>query len=446
MGQVTPVRERRPGAGLSLVESEDMEWFRDGDALPAAARGTASALARRLGFVEPRVSEVALAVTEAATNLRRHAVDGALLLRVLRAGDRVGLEFVTVDCGPGMDDVSAYLQDGVSSAGTLGIGLGVIARCADTFDLHSLPGRGSVLAARFWNRRAESTAPAGRAAPEPDAPAAGGPFAPASRAAAGTGPDGGPASASEPPEAGTPAPGTAVRDTAASGTAASGAPQRVGAAAALAAPAPAADPGPLPAEACVAGLTRPISGETVSGDAWAARLDSPADGGEPALLVFFCDGLGHGPLAAAASRAAVTAFREGRGRLPAEVLAEVHAGLRGTRGGAVAVARVEPAAGRVLFTGVGNVSGFVVGPDSRSTLMSVPGIAGVQMRSPRTVEQPLPRDSALVLHSDGLTERWQPQDLPGLLGHLPVVAAGQLLREAGVRRDDAGVVVARGPW
>jgi hypothetical protein len=237
-----------------------------------------------------------------------------------------------------------------------------------------------------------------------------------------------------------------VPDTASPGTASPGTGRRTGIASTLAAPAPAPNPGPLPAEACVAGLTRPITGESVSGDAWAARLDTPADGGDPALLVFFCDGLGHGPLAAAASRAAVAAFREGRGRQPGEVLAEVHAGLRGTRGGAVAVARVEPAAGRVLFTGVGNVSGFVVGPDTRSTLMSVPGIAGVQMRSPRTVEQPLPRGSAVVLHSDGLTERWQPQDLPGLLGHLPVVAAGQLLREAGVRRDDAGVVVAKGPW
>jgi hypothetical protein len=50
------------------------------------------------------------------------------------------------------------------------------------------------------------------------------------------------------------------------------------------------------------------------------------------------------------------------------------------------------------------------------------------------------------MHSDGLTERWQASDMPGFLDHTPLVAAAQLLREAGVRRDDAGVVVAKGPW
>ncbi len=50
------------------------------------------------------------------------------------------------------------------------------------------------------------------------------------------------------------------------------------------------------------------------------------------------------------------------------------------------------------------------------------------------------------MHSDGLTERWNADAMPGLLRHTPAVMAGQLLREAGVRRDDAGVVVVKGDW
>ncbi|MCX4238458.1 ATP-binding SpoIIE family protein phosphatase [Streptomyces sp. NPDC020707] len=343
---------------------EDIAWFRDGVSLAVTARGAASTLARRVGLSSHRSAEVALAVTEAATNIQRHADDGALLLRVVRAGDQAGVEFLTVDSGPGMTDVPAALADGTSSAGTLGIGLGAVSRLADQFDLHSVPGRGTVMAARFWPRTAG--APAVVTSPE---------------------------------------------------------------------------------LSTVGGVTRPISGETACGDAWAVRTDDRDGAGDrPAILVMLCDGLGHGPLAARASQAAVRAFHETRDLSPAGALGAVHLALRGTRGGAVAVARIEPAAGRLLYCGIGNVSGFLVGDGARRALLSAPGIVGAHMRRLRTFEEPLPAHGALVMHSDGLTERWDHAALPGLLHHTPLVMAGQLLREAGGRRDDAGVVVIKGAW
>ncbi|MFD6285703.1 ATP-binding SpoIIE family protein phosphatase [Streptomyces sp. NPDC060205] len=346
------------------LNCEDVAWFRDGASLAASARGAAATLARRIGLSSHRSAEVALAVTEAATNVQRHADDGALLLRVVRSGDQAGVEFLTVDSGPGMTDVPAALADGSSSAGTLGIGLGAVSRLADHFDLHSVPGRGTVMAAQFWPRGAD-----GRAV-------------------------------------------VASRDL-----------------------------------STAAGVTRPISGETVCGDAWAVRTDDSATAGDrPAILVMLCDGLGHGPLAARASQAAVKAFQDTRDLSPAGALDAIHLALRGTRGGAVAVARIEPAAGRVLYCGIGNVSGFLVGDAGRRALLSAPGIVGSQMRRLRTFEEALPAHGALVMHSDGLTERWDHGTLPGLLHHTPLVMAGQLLREAGVRRDDASVVVIKGAW
>ncbi len=346
----------------TILDGEDVSWFRDGPSLPAAARGAAAALARRLGLSSHRAAEVALAVTEAATNVQRHAVDGALLLRVVRDAGEAGVEFLTVDSGPGMRDVPASLADGTSSAGTLGIGLGAVSRLADHFDLHSVPGRGTVMTAQFWPRAVD---------------------------------------------------GRVV----------------------------VATPGASPA----AGVTRPISGESVSGDAWAVR--TAADGGHrPVVLVMLCDGLGHGPLAARASQAAVKAFHSTLDLSPAGILNAVHLALRETRGGAVAVARIEPDAGRLLYCGIGNVSGFLVTGDGRRALLSAPGIVGAHMRRLRTFEEQLPDHGALVMHSDGLTERWDPRSLPGLLHHSPLVMAGQLLREAGVRRDDASVVVVKGAW
>ena len=92
---------------------------------------------------------------------------------------------------------------------------------------------------------------------------------------------------------------------------------------------------------------------------------------------------------------------------------------------------------------MGNISAFIVADDKRSTLLSAPGIVGHQLPKLRSYEVPLPAGASLVLHSDGLTERWNPSAMPGLFGWSATVIAAHLLREAGVRRDDAGVVVVK---
>jgi hypothetical protein len=75
--------------------------------------------------------------------------------------------------------------------------------------------------------------------------------------------------------------------------------------------------------------------------------------------------------------------------------------------------------------------------------VSLPGIAGHQRRSVREYEYPLPPDGVLVMHSDGVVDRWNAADYPGLLQRSPQVIAATLLRDAGTRRDDACVLAAR---
>ena len=48
-----------------------------------------------------------------------------------------------------------------------------------------------------------------------------------------------------------------------------------------------------------------------------------------------------------------------------------------------------------------------------------------------------------MLHSDGLSSRWDPQLMPGLAGRDPLLIAAALLAAAGLHRDDAGVLVLR---
>lgn len=105
----------------------DLRWLRVEDpSATAACRGAALALASRLRFPATRADQLALAVTEAASNLHKHARQGSMLLRITREDDEPGIELVTIDAGPGLRDSSVALRDGHSTTGTLGIGLGAI--------------------------------------------------------------------------------------------------------------------------------------------------------------------------------------------------------------------------------------------------------------------------------------------------------------------------------
>jgi len=159
--------------------------------------------------------------------------------------------------------------------------------------------------------------------------------------------------------------------------------------------------------------------------------------------LMMCDGSGHGPLAAYAAQAAVRAFHADRSGGPGEILGRIHTAMRGTRGGAVCVADLDLDQRTVRFAGLGNIAASVVADGRKHGMVSVPGIAGYQARTIKTFDYALPADAAVVLHSDGLTERWSPENRDRLFSGAPLVTATALLRDAGVRQDDASVLVAR---
>ncbi len=117
------------------------------------ARRKAVAFAEELGMEESRQGTVALATTEMATNLVKHAGKGHILVQRLQQNGSSGLRVISVDQGPGIADISKALADGNSTAGTMGNGLGAIRRLSDSFDLYSIPGTGTVISAEFWQKK-----------------------------------------------------------------------------------------------------------------------------------------------------------------------------------------------------------------------------------------------------------------------------------------------------
>ena len=116
----------------------------------AAARRAGQLLARQLGFDEVRAGQLALLISEAATNILKHAGDGRIYLSAT-LGERRGVDVVAVDSGPGIGNMAQALRDGVSSVGTAGTGLGAMRRLADEFDAYAPRDKGAVFFMRLWS-------------------------------------------------------------------------------------------------------------------------------------------------------------------------------------------------------------------------------------------------------------------------------------------------------
>ncbi|MEO8596374.1 MAG: ATP-binding protein [Candidatus Solibacter sp.] len=126
----------------------------------AEARRTARAAARRAGMDEKLEEQVAIVVTEACTNLLKHASGGELLINSAsseRPGALPAFEVLALDQGPGMADLEKCLRDGYSTGGSPGQGLGAIRRLSTLCDIYSIAGRGTALLAR-WPEAASQAA------------------------------------------------------------------------------------------------------------------------------------------------------------------------------------------------------------------------------------------------------------------------------------------------
>jgi anti-sigma regulatory factor (Ser/Thr protein kinase) len=304
--------------------------------------------ARALGFDETAAGRVALVATELATNIARHAGHGEILVGDT-GGSSPGIELVAIDNGPGISDLRRAMEDGYSTAGTLGHGLGSVGRQADEFEIYSQSPGGTVAVARVWK-----------------------------------------------------------------------------------------DAKPPRSAFAVAGVSVAHVGEPVCGDAWYAVWRQTQ--GE--LLV--ADGLGHGVAASEAAMQAVRVFSSSRASSAPVLVEELHQGLRGTRGAAIAVAAVDLETEVVKFAGLGNVGGSIITAErKRTNLVSQNGTAGHVARRVSEFSYPFRAGSILVMFTDGLMSSWDPAAYPALWSYDPAIIAAVLYRDFSRRRDDVTVLVGK---
>ncbi len=185
------------------------------------------------------------------------------------------------------------------------------------------------------------------------------------------------------------------------------------------------------------GVSVPYPGEALCGDAW--RLCWGAAG----FSLLVSDGLGHGLKADEASWAAMDVFEQAPFTALPALMQRIDQGLRGTRGGTVAIATFDAGRKRLVYSGIGNISGrLIVGAGSRG-LISSNGTVGAHTGKFQQFEYEWPLDATLVMHSDGLQTRWDIGSYPGLALRHPGVIAATLYRDYQRGRDDVTVAAVK---
>ncbi|MES2732359.1 MAG: SpoIIE family protein phosphatase [Bacteroidota bacterium] len=108
-------------------------------------------IAEGCGFDSVEIGKIDIIVTELTSNLVKHTTHGGeILAKPVLHEEKVGLEIICLDNGPGMRNPARMMEDGVSTAGSMGEGLGAIKRLSDDFDLYSLFNNGTALLSRLY--------------------------------------------------------------------------------------------------------------------------------------------------------------------------------------------------------------------------------------------------------------------------------------------------------
>jgi anti-sigma regulatory factor (Ser/Thr protein kinase) len=359
----------------------------------AFARRGASEAAQKCALNETDVGRLALIVTEAATNILKHAQHGEVLVRELppprdggAPGASGGVEVLAIDRGPGIADVRAAFDDGRSTVGTSGTGLGAIRRLSDELSIYSQPRLGTIVRAAV-RRRAPGASEARHAPPRASGTDIGG--------------------------VSVPYPGEQVCGDA------------------------------WGVEVDQHGLTVTVADGLGHGpDAHVAAAGAihavhRRAGRLPAQLMQYAHDALRSTRGAAVAIVRVDLARSqlsfsGTGNISAVVSGTGHPVLVSAQTGTPRAA-VPAASGRGLEPG-----------ERRSwQLSSRNGIVGHTMRDAQEFEVPWTRDALLILHSDGIGTRWDLSAYPGLQLQPAVVIAAALYRDFARGRDDATVVVVK---
>ncbi len=106
-----------------------------------------------LGFGLTDVTRIVTAGSELARNIFHYAGNGVMRWNVVETVDRIGIQLVFEDHGPGIANIEQAMEPGYTTSGGLGMGLPGTRRLMDEMEIQSQVGIGTKVTVRKWRRK-----------------------------------------------------------------------------------------------------------------------------------------------------------------------------------------------------------------------------------------------------------------------------------------------------
>jgi len=180
--------------------------------------------------------------------------------------------------------------------------------------------------------------------------------------------------------------------------------------------------------------SRPVKNLVTNGDAY---LFVEWNG---QTLMAVIDGLGHGGEAYMASQKAREYVEDHAAEDVEEIIRGCDRHIRKTRGVSIGLVRIDRNTSRFFCCGVGNVETRILNKRPRHP-MSTAGIVGYNVRKVRKFDYPYNAASVVIIHSDGVSIRFDPSKYP-YLRREPQRVAEQIINQCGKETDDATILIA----
>ena len=158
--------------------------------------------------------------------------------------------------------------------------------------------------------------------------------------------------------------------------------------------------------------------------------------------IILCDGLGHGALAAEASRE-ILATARGFDAPPGEMMEALTQAHVGSRGAVASIVRIDHANLSLAYAGLGNIATLCITKSGTRRLAVRDGRIGAAPTRGFEETMQLAQGDLVIMYSDGLKTLRDADLPPGLLHRSPLLIAGFLINRSFRGRDDASIVVAR---
>jgi serine/threonine-protein kinase RsbT len=131
-----------------VVKTVELPLTRQEDVV--TVRQSTRALAVEIGLTIIDQTKIVTAASELARNTVVHGGGGQAKLEILNDETRQGLRLTFEDNGPGIPDIERALQDGYTTSGGLGLGLGGARRLCSDFWISSTVGIGTRVTITRW--------------------------------------------------------------------------------------------------------------------------------------------------------------------------------------------------------------------------------------------------------------------------------------------------------